>query len=224
MHIKKMKLFLGSVLLVTFGCILFVIALTKIPNELISHDNDWIGFYGAVIGSLLGGYITFIGVQISIDHTDSIRIMNEDADKERKRLEILPHITAEIRLIDVTYNEIFDCCDYEIGLKFRNIGKDNCINVVVTIDRINLMESESSDFRLFFRNSIVKNEYTNEEFIIINEIDSLFNRIDVDFMDLELRRYNQIIDISFIFFDYTDIEDAEIDVIVESKIPKLSGQ
>ena len=78
--------FVTVILLITFFINLLIIS--KAPFE-VAQDNDWIGFWGSVLGSSIGGVITFVTLKITINHENKIRICDI-------RMNILPVLDYKI--------------------------------------------------------------------------------------------------------------------------------
>lgn len=106
---KNIGYILIGVLLVfiSIGVInLFMIIETPIP---VGKDNDWIGFWGGILGSGISGIITFIALKITIDNENKKR-------HEDKRMEVMPYLsyicekTTEYIKVDQEYMESKDIC------------------------------------------------------------------------------------------------------------------
>lgn len=81
---KKRILPIAGIIIGLFLLIVLVNLILKTPNSLAAQDNDWIGFYGAIIG----GMITLIGVYASIKYD----LFNQ---KEIRRSEWLPVLNCD---------------------------------------------------------------------------------------------------------------------------------
>lgn len=79
---KIAKTFIAIIVVVP----LIVGVLTIIPNSFINTSNDWIGFFGSYIGSIIGGLIsgglTLAGVLLTIRKTDKDRF-NETYNNQK---------------------------------------------------------------------------------------------------------------------------------------------
>lgn len=61
----------------------------KLPIKVkIANNLDWIGFWGSIVGSIISGFITLLGLRITINR-------ERESDFERKSIEIMPHISIE---------------------------------------------------------------------------------------------------------------------------------
>lgn len=218
---------LKSVLLLTFSMIIFVAIIINIPNPLITNSNDWIGFYGSIVGSLVGGLMTFIGVQISINHNENVRVKGETDNNERKRLEILPHITMESRILGFSHTITDDNKDYDYyrtKIKFRNIGRDTCINLSANFKILGITSPFNEIPAYFFIDSLVKGELSNGFDFLICEERFNYKKVVIEFYDLEHRLYEQEIEVSNIFNYPASEEPISISTIItHSGFPKLKN-
>ena len=78
--------FVPVILVSTFFINLLIIS--KAPFE-VAQGNDWIGFWGSVFGSSIGGIITFIVLKISINNEN-------DKREDDKRMSVLPYLDYQI--------------------------------------------------------------------------------------------------------------------------------
>lgn len=108
---------------------LFVSILTKVNNPIISTNNDWIGYYG----SIMGGILTLLGVKMTIDYSREQSKM----DAINKIMPIFKMtadaITVSKRIGDFLgdiSNQLYDgekiCAG--ISLELQNIGLGNAYN------------------------------------------------------------------------------------------------
>lgn len=79
------RFFLGliaiTILIISIFVYLDVINITQFIS--LTNNYDWLGFFGALLGSVIGGAITFIGVYITIEK-------QREADEEKNRLSLIP--------------------------------------------------------------------------------------------------------------------------------------
>ena len=115
------------------GMILMVALILSISIGYKIQQNDWIGFYGAIVGSLLGGYITYLGVFETIKYYKIENDKRSSTELELNRKKILPHLTASIESpiknfegLKISIHEEFETF---VGVRLRNIGKDSCLNL-----------------------------------------------------------------------------------------------
>lgn len=59
---------------------------------------DWLGFAGSILGGIVGGLFTYLGVKLTIKHEDKIRKEEDDkqAYRTRPRLEIEGYLHGEV--------------------------------------------------------------------------------------------------------------------------------
>jgi len=76
-----------------------LLIITKAPFK-VAQDNNWIGFWGGVLGAVLSGIITFIVLRITIDNENKKRIKDmeviESQRLEDKRMSVLPYLNYTI--------------------------------------------------------------------------------------------------------------------------------
>lgn len=133
--------------------VIFVVLMVIIPNPFIPTNNDWIGFYGGVLGSLLGGYVTFAAVKQTITHEKSLK-------NDSELLSIKPFININVEELSnqELYNDFINKAmmyDVKIGDKysssaeeqmfysifFSNIGRDSAVLLRVFIGTDKLEDS-----------------------------------------------------------------------------------
>lgn len=64
------------------GIFIFIFVI-KIP-PLSSQENDWIGFFGSLIGAAISGLVTFIALKITIDHENQKRQKDKEIEDDRQ--------------------------------------------------------------------------------------------------------------------------------------------
>lgn len=76
-----------------------VLIRTEAPFK-VAQDNDWIGFWGGILASILSGIITFIVLKITIDNENTKRLEDkreiEFQRLEDKRMSVIPYLTYYI--------------------------------------------------------------------------------------------------------------------------------
>lgn len=96
-----------------------IILTTAFPlNFKIAHDNEWIGYYGSIAGSIISGIVTFLGIYITIRY-------EKDKDLDTKRLQVYPYIKYSlINIIDsLTSGNYEDYIDINVDLDLRKKNK-----------------------------------------------------------------------------------------------------
>lgn len=84
---------IGSIILTMF--IAVVVSTKLLP---VNTENEWIGYYGAI----LGGLYTLVGVKMTIDYS-------ERGEKEKLRYSVLPVFNVVIKHNEKSVNEGCDC-------------------------------------------------------------------------------------------------------------------
>ena len=91
-----------------FGVVYLInlLIITKAPFE-VAQSNDWIGFWGGVLGAILSGVITFVVLKITINNENQKRKEDRNLiDSQRledKRMSVLPYLNYTI--VDSKYIE-----------------------------------------------------------------------------------------------------------------------
>lgn len=66
--------------------------LLKVPFIPVAQDNNWIGFFGSYLGSIIGGALTLIGVRLSITSQEKRKFIDEVPTKIRRIDKLLNQI------------------------------------------------------------------------------------------------------------------------------------
>lgn len=144
---------LGFLVFLGFPVMTNLFMITKPPFSWnVTDNNDWIGFfagyYGAIIGGLLSGFFTYVGVKLTID--DQAKRRQEEFNiNNRPQLDIkeiyhagldLSNVAKEDRkgrLILTKGYKIAERCDMKDGLfnfiVLHNLGLGTAVNCNVTI-------------------------------------------------------------------------------------------
>ena len=90
-----------------------------------------------------------------------------------------------------------------VGVRLRNIGKDSCLNLKWSYKLISekLQEENHKQVVMLEINSLVKNEFSSMDVFGFNLETCDLIAIEVDFCDLEYRRYYQKINIKILSSD-----------------------
>ncbi|MDB8802754.1 hypothetical protein PN294_11175 [Romboutsia sp. 1001216sp1] len=142
-----------------------VLIITKAPFE-VAQGNDWIGFWGSVLGSSIGGVITFVVLKITINHENEKR-------EDDKRMSVLPYLDYKIvsdeyinqnvkhKNILTSINKYYPTCNInicaedrfnmELKLFIENLGLG--IAIKPRLDRINYRGGYNDKFGTWARNT-----------------------------------------------------------------------
>lgn len=110
-NIKAIFKYLGYIILglLSLFSIIFIInsiIITEAPFK-VAQDNDWISFWGSLLGAIVSGIFTFIALKITIRNENKKRIEDnrliEIQRLEDRRMEILPYLSYYI--VDDKYIE-----------------------------------------------------------------------------------------------------------------------
>lgn len=203
------------ILLVVFA-IALINFIIQIPNEIAAQNNDWIGFYGGLLGSSIGGFVTYLGVRETIKH-------NQESNLLDSRKGIMPFINVEIDInnedlhihtveSDIIRNkelihDVFNDEYFYLNYKIKNIGRDSSCNIYSAVEIIRFKESNHNEvdskkcqYVHYNTASLVKGENSNTKILAIKPNHDNYVLIQTYFDDIEGRSYMQIaqIDISII--------------------------
>lgn len=90
---KKYIIFLSLTFVIISG-VFISLDLINITNFIpLTNSYDWLSFFGGLLGSMIGGIVTFVGIYITLQH-------QRDADDEKNRLSSIPILEYKI-----SYNE-----------------------------------------------------------------------------------------------------------------------
>lgn len=114
----KLIVFIVCVSIFSTIALNFILSL-DISDKIKIADGVWVGFWGCLIGSIIGGCITFIGIKITIDH-------NKESEKQNKRFSVAPFLSLDINSVDkdeIKYEKfkVIGSTDFE-KLYFKNIN------------------------------------------------------------------------------------------------------
>ncbi|XZK30818.1 hypothetical protein ACSXCN_04730 [Clostridium perfringens] len=181
-------------ILIMISSILCCVALVTLKYFAQGYFREWIEIMVALIGALIGGVITMIGVVVTINRSFDIELRKEEKAKKCEEEKI-----ANLALI--AYSEIKSYLesvkDYNVNiikLKLDNssIDETEFWNIVNESDWRNDIYFVSSDIKKYFYNIVSKNYnediiskfikfYTNHE--RIRRLQSLNNKINSAFID-----------------------------------------
>lgn len=92
-------------LFLIIGIIAFSV-MVMIVLKVLNLDNNWVGLWGSILGSIIGGLFTFIVLDKTINFESNDR-------REERRLSIMPYFRYEI----VEFKEIIGKYNEEIGVR-----------------------------------------------------------------------------------------------------------
>lgn len=75
---KKFFLILIMITIIIISIFTFLDVINVTQYIKLTKNYDWLGFYGALLGSVIGGAITFIGVYITIKNKKNQRMKKID--------------------------------------------------------------------------------------------------------------------------------------------------
>lgn len=187
--------------------IVFINIILIIPNGFVVQNNDWIGFYGGLLGSLIGGLVTFLGVKLTIDNARQDKI-NEEIKSIRPFLQLEIEKSHKIDLNDTKDVELFSSekmtvvfpdnitkqnffenisyTDAAVIIYFINSGRDSACNLN------SIVISEENNCDLFeYQKTLIKGE-KSELFVVLHRwISDQSFYLDTFYEDLNGNNYRQ---------------------------------
>lgn len=92
-------IFSGLVFLFIVVFLINLLIVTEAPFK-VAQGNDWIGFWGSVLGSILSGITTFIVLKITINNENKKREYDKNMAElqrlEDKRMSVLPYLNYSV--------------------------------------------------------------------------------------------------------------------------------
>lgn len=133
-------------------------------NAMLSMNGEWIGFWGSILGSIMGGVATYLVMIRQIKNENQNLKMQMDNDKEKElqkeRREIMPVIEVEdVKIIEIGDVKVQDksyTMNFEVDEGF---GKGNC-NIKFSIDYRNV--GNGIAFETKFRKGQITGFYDND--------------------------------------------------------------
>lgn len=163
---KKLMILLCAVVLLLLPIIIAILASLPILPKL-TNNNDWIGFWGSYLGSILGGMITLFVFKTTID----------DNNRLKKRDEKISYYNLLTKLYASLGATTGDLC----MLANRYIKENNEDNRSLFIQKFNVFYSIITEISILLESSLevydVKKFYDKYQ-EIINEIDRISSMID----------------------------------------------
>lgn len=210
-HSYFLKLFYFILFNIIFLIILDLIDIRQYIN--FSIEYDWLNFYGAILGGLLGGLLTMIGV------SESLKFQKE-SDKVFQRLNVIPifkyNVKKDSEIIAFSYQSLDDSkftldpnitIRWRVNLSIKNIGIGHARKIEYAIRKNNV---ELPGFTNFGQNDILQigdtytttiGLYKTREFVEHrNNNHNVFNNhqifITIYYNDLLNNHYKQTISLS----------------------------
>ncbi|UFU00359.1 hypothetical protein KO561_05260 [Radiobacillus kanasensis] len=140
----------------------FVI-LFDFPFLPVANNNEWIGFFGSFIGSIIGGSLTLIGVRLTLTKQDNQNFVDQAPTKLRN----IDRISKKLdKIVEVASNCGQHGPDLIIYYKYKEIEEihEEISNIASETDGIAYLivfESEYiiSEFEAFYKTFIKDNRY-----------------------------------------------------------------
>lgn len=174
-------------------------------------DNSWVGFWGSLIGAIIGGYVTLIGIKITIDE-------NKKREDENKQFNIAPYLALDINKIN---NE-----DIIIEKREFSANDDEGKEIEQEYMIINFPKIEykffTMDITLDGSSEFITSRTSNRKYICIGgdvEVEKLIYMLDIENLGLGNAAH---IYIDNIFFAREDEKGNFIDKITMDKQTKHS--
>ncbi|MGD6871218.1 hypothetical protein ACQCU1_03355 [Sutcliffiella horikoshii] len=132
--VTKKQLYLFCMIIVLIPVIVNILMSIRIPLIPVGFNNDWIGFFGSFLGSVVGGGLTLLGVKLTLDY---------QSDKEF--INLAPKNIMRLHRMSKSLNQLNNHIVYSKGV----IDKKYILDTIE-----NLLEEASSIDSLVFSNII----------------------------------------------------------------------
>ena len=121
---------------------LFVSILTKVNNPIISTNNDWIGYYGYI----MGGILTLLGVKMTIDYS-----------REQSKMDTINKVVPTFKMTAFASTESERKYDYlgNISNQLYN-GEKICAGISLELQNIGL--GNAYNFKFYFSSDNFKKD------------------------------------------------------------------
>ena len=182
----------GIICLLVAVYLINLLIITKVPFR-VAQDNDWISFWGSVLGAIISGITTFTALKITINNENKKRL-------EDKRLSICPYLTYSFEYENCQEYFESNCNEenrleipliiepkgsgvdkyYQFILIIKNLGLGTCVkpkinkiyydeknntNILNNEIAINVNDKAFADFKIVYLNS---NEDVGQLRLVIN--------------------------------------------------------
>lgn len=120
--ITRWVLFSLIIIIVTivFSIIISVIISSVAPFGIkVAQDNNWIGYFGNIIGALIGGLVTFYGLYITIRY-------EREKEEDNRRLQVIPYLKYSY----IDYSEVKDKDQFQNSMWINISPKCNDIKLL----------------------------------------------------------------------------------------------
>lgn len=215
------KICIGGVIFIIISTILIAVIVSTPSSYDISVNNDWIGYYSAILGSILTSLISIIGIFITIDYYRTKDINDRHLEQDKSHMLIIPYFHY---LKDITKSENMipdikisyspsrtKATPYTKHVTIENIGNGPAIGGHLIIPKEYLKEEDNTSFSCKRDGRIT--------FVFKFDLNSFplgfSDELVVEFMDMKGKKYTQSLWFSKI------INSANNDVIefkLDSKI------
>ncbi|CAG9620865.1 hypothetical protein [Sutcliffiella rhizosphaerae] len=78
---SKKHLYLFTILIILIPVIVNILMNSRLPLFPVGLNNDWIGFFGSFLGSIVGGGLTLLGVKLTLDYQSDKEYINTTPKK-----------------------------------------------------------------------------------------------------------------------------------------------
>lgn len=184
-------IFIGIIIILFLVYLVNVMIRTEAIFE-VAQDNDWISFWGSVLGSSIGGIITFIVLRVTIKNENEKR-------EDEKRMSVLPYL--DYNLVCDEYIEkklktkhmsqsmshgLHNSSEYNYTVKLKlaieNIGINKAIKPIVRQKKNN----NQRDYEEFYRRYVD----VGDNMLIYISIELDIRKVEEYFMELNVTYYN----------------------------------
>lgn len=169
--------------------LIFIILLPTITALLVSihiidinTNNDWIGFYGSYLGSILGGIVTLFGIKITLEN-------EKNKEQIKKQEQIMPNIVLRLKpCLNSNSNEY-------LNVEVISMGEGNAYNAKLYYfkNKIYSIGTLIKDERFTFTIDTDSNIYSSEFILEFSDVkNSTYRQIYTPFIDKSLKNNEYI--------------------------------
>lgn len=151
LNYKEIRIvFLLAILLISIPFIIGYIVKLHEWEKPISIDN-WLLYYATIGGSLIGGFITTVGLYITVNQTRKIQIKNEEFNSKQLKIITINDQINEYKILKDTWDKFYDSLKFiEKNYNIDNISEYNT-ELIQKIDNIIMQltcmeDNETSQF------------------------------------------------------------------------------
>lgn len=156
------------VIIFTLFVLINFILNTKAPFE-VAQDNDWIGFWGSLVGSIISGVVTFLALKVTIrNERKNIKMQL----KEENRLNVIPYLV---------YKLVNKECSNDNVIRIQTANKQDDIKFNIEVTNIGL-GAAINPFLAVLKYGESKTLLAQEKECVLNDISRAYIKVAIPFL------------------------------------------